>query len=224
MEKSKEQIIKDAYVYKDWVHNLDVAIAVLSRAKQKNQNIYIDFNGIKLYSLLDDEDSAYNKVVKMSKVEWEEVGKRWHAEHLERLKREKAEAEAKIPEWIERGEKLVYPQKVDLWHERVNSRAREAYHGADLENALEVMEFLSQNGSFAEAKQILHNAGHSGASYSVVIRIIVDFAKNGPEFIKYVEPDIFTSPEIKEYILKIISENNEYENELGASQPGDNDN
>lgn len=218
MEKSKELIIKDAYVYKDWVHNLDGAIAVLSKAKKENKNIYIDFNGIKLYALLDDEDSAYKKVVGMSKSEWEEAKKKWHSEFLESVKIEKQEAEAKIPDWIERGKSLIYPQREEEWVQRVYARARESYHGADLENALQVMEFLSKNGSFSKAKNIINSAGHSGASYSVVLRIIVDFAKNGPEFVKFIEPDIFNNPEIKEYILNKIAENSEFEKAL-KSQP-----
>lgn len=220
MEKSKELIIKDAYVYKDWVHDLDVAIAVLSKAKNENKNIYIDFNGIKLYSFLDDEDSAYKKVVGMSKYEWGEAKKKWHSKYLESVKIEKQDAEAKIPEWINRGNLLIYPQREEEWIERVYARARESYHGADLENALQVMEFLSKNGSFAKAKKILNSAGHSGASYSVVIRIIADFAKNGPEFIKFIEPDIFNNPEIKEYILNRMAENSEFEKALNAQPNG----
>lgn len=72
MEKTKEQIMAEAVEYTKWVHDLDGAVRVLADAKNIGWNIYIDFNGHKLYSLLDNEDSCYHKVLGMSKAESEE--------------------------------------------------------------------------------------------------------------------------------------------------------
>ena len=49
---------------------LDTAVRELKKAKQNGENIYIEFSGEKLYSLIDDENSCYVKVTGKSKVDF----------------------------------------------------------------------------------------------------------------------------------------------------------
>ena len=113
--------------------------------------------------------------------------------------REAEEAKAKIPGWIERGKKLPYPERYEEWERCVNVRANDLYHGWDLENALEIMEKLQNEGTMEEAKQIFDDANHSGASAGMVRSIVLNFSKNGIEF--YEETAMFgLSEEEKSYI------------------------
>ena len=47
--------------------------------------------------------------------------------------------EKKIQEWIERGEKIIYPDNFDDWKSCVKNRASDYYRGFDLEYALETL-------------------------------------------------------------------------------------
>ena len=221
MEKTKEQIIAEARKYEKWVYDLDGAVRVLKDAKNIGWNIYIDFNGHKLYSLLDDEDSCYHKVLGISKAESEERERKWHEEYEAREKKEKAEAEAKIPSWLERGEKIIYPQRKAEWKRCVEIRAGDLYHGYELENALQAMELLEAGGSFEEAKKIIDDAGHSGCSYGIAMSIILTFSKHGPKFFRFMEAD-YMSEDREKAVKKVEEQNAEYEKAL-SSQPGDDD-
>jgi len=59
----EEQIKKEAKKREiDFTCDLDDAVKILKVAKEKDENIYINFNGYNLYSMFDDEDSCYKKV------------------------------------------------------------------------------------------------------------------------------------------------------------------
>lgn len=51
--------------------NIDDAIKELNIYKQKNELVFLVFNGQKLYSDIDDVDSAYKKITGMTKTEFE---------------------------------------------------------------------------------------------------------------------------------------------------------
>lgn len=221
MEKTKKQIMAEAEKYEKWVYDLDGAVKVLEEAKSIGWNIYIDFNGHKLYSLLDDEDSCYHKVLGISKAESEERHRKWLEEYEAREKKEKAEAEAKIPAWIQRGEKIIYPQRKAEWKRCVEIRASDLYHGYELENALQAMETLEAGGSLEDARKIIDDGGHSGCSYGIAMSIILTFSKHGPKFFRFMEGD-YMNEEREASIAKIEAENAEFEKALG-SQPGDGD-
>ena len=65
LEKEKAQKV-DAYV-----GNLDNAILYLEKAKKEGRNIYLSFNGVKLYSIDISEDKAYLAVTKLNKADYE---------------------------------------------------------------------------------------------------------------------------------------------------------
>lgn len=46
--------------------SLKTAIFLLEQAKQNNKNVYIEFNDVTLYSLLDNEQSCYKKILKFT--------------------------------------------------------------------------------------------------------------------------------------------------------------
>lgn len=107
-----EELIKaTATEYQGWTSTLKEAVRVLLKAKIFGENIYIDFNGHRLYSLLDDENSCFMKVLGKSKQQREEDRIKWLENYEKEQEENKKQAERKIPAWIERGNKLIYPQR-----------------------------------------------------------------------------------------------------------------
>lgn len=113
------------------------------------------------------------------------------------------EALEKIPAWIEQGKKLIYPEKLDQWKQCVCSRAADLYHGSELVNALEIMEALDAGKDIKEVNKLV-DEGHSGASFGMLCKIVVNFSKRGPEFVRNNE----YAKEWEEYAAKIEKENN----------------
>ena len=200
--------------------NLDEVIKKLQVFKSANVNVYVDFNGSKLYSLLDDEDSCYKKVTGKSKEEFEEAERQWREEYHRKEAEEKAKAQAAIPEYVEAGKALVYPQKLDEWKKCVEGRVSDLYHGRDLANAIEAMKVLEESGKFEDAKKVIDDADHSGASYGMVMRVIVNFSKKGPDFYEFMEPEYSKEPKTKAFLDQIREENKKYESENAPSGAG----
>ena len=86
----KEKIMNNAKEDKEFLTagvHLDRVIDYLIISKLNGKNIYVEFNGHKLYSFLDDEDSCYLKVCGATKKELEKQRK----EYLEKLEKEREE-------------------------------------------------------------------------------------------------------------------------------------
>ena len=199
------------------VHDLDDAVKLLGDYKAQKKNVYYEFNGHKLYSMLDDVDSCYQKVVGMSKKDFEVRQARLHKEMEEKRAAEEKKAEEKIPEWIERGKKFIYPQQEEMWKYCVDVRAHDLYHGNDLENALNIMECLDNGGTIEEANKILDDENHSGTSYGITLSIVLSFSKRGPEFYRAVRGENISERQMKE-LEKIEKENADYERELTEAE------
>ncbi len=129
----------------------------------------------------------------------------WENDYKETL-----EAIEKVPAWIEKGEKLIFPQRAGKWEECVAKRATALYKGLELNNALEIMETLANGGTVEQAKEILDKANHSGTSYTITMGIIANFSKRGPEFYREVEH------ENPDWLQKIERENQTFEKELSG--------
>lgn len=213
---NEEQIKRTATKYKKWVNTLGEAVEILDQHKKSQKNIFIEFNGKKLYSLLDDENSCYMKVVGKPRQQFEEDRRKWIENYQKKQEEAEKQAESKMPEWIERGNKLIYPQREETWKDCVDIRAHDLYHGIELENALDVMECLENGRTIEEANKILEDANHSGMSYGVTLSIIVSFSKRGPEFYRAVKENL--TPEQAGEIAKIERENEIFEKELASQE------
>ena len=190
--------------------DLSEVVDYLIEARERGEHIVYDFNGYDLHSDTVTLDSAYKLVCGCTKEEME----RKEREMVESIKRREEEnkrkAQEKIPEWIEKGNKLIYPERQEEWKKCVEARADDLYCGTDLEDALQIMNLLEQDASMAEIKQVLLDQGHSGFSDGVVKAIVTNFSKNGPRFAREIV-DRTLSPDEEAYIKKIENENAEYE-------------
>ena len=79
--------------------NIDYAMKLLNEYKAKNKLVFIEFNGHKLYSDIDDLDSAYVKVTGETKEQFDEYQRLRH----EKYEEEKRKHEESIPELTKNG-------------------------------------------------------------------------------------------------------------------------
>ena len=200
--------------------NLDEVARRLQVFREAGVNVYVDFNGQKLYALLDDLDSCYVKVTGKTKKEFELAEKKWREDYEKRKAEAAAKAEAAVPSYIEAGKTLVYPQKQKEWEQCVKVRVSDLYHGAELKNAIDAMKVLQENGDFEKAKKVIDGAGHSGASYGMTMNIIISFSKVGPDFYEFMEPEDSKDPETQKFLEQVRKENQKFEEELANGQTG----
>ena len=165
-----------------YVGNLDNAAKFLKDMKSRNGNVYIDFNGRKLYSQFDNLDSCYVKVCGRNKAEQDLAEKRWHENFKRRQALEEAKAAKKVPEWQERGYAIIHEELKSEWNKCIEARVNDIYHGAELENALQIMECLAKGEPVEKAIKIAESANHSGASWGMMMSIVTNFSKRGTEF------------------------------------------
>lgn len=211
-DKQKKYIMDTARHIEFLGLKLEEAVEILEDAKIREENVYILFNGKKLYSLLGDEDSWWQEVTGKTKKEFLRIQEIELKKYREMYRKEKEEAELKIPIWIKRGEKYIFPQRKNLWAKCVDIRAHDLYNGKELDNALDIMECLDNGGTIEEANKILENENHSGSSYGITLSIVFTFSKRGPEFYKGVEKHI-NEEQMKE-IVKVEKENAIFEKEI----------
>jgi hypothetical protein len=166
--------------------SIESAIKELNRFKENNELVYGEFNGQKLYSDIDDLDSAYKKITGKTKAESDEA---------QRLSNEKYEADKKkhkesIPEltkeWIEKGNLILDEKYRELWAECVPIRLDDLYEGMELKCCLDIVSELNKGCLLDEAKAIIESQGHSGMSFGLVCSMAKSFCDRGNEFVSYV--------------------------------------
>ena len=180
-EKRKQEIMETAVEFAGIIVSMEHALQVLKDAKKQKSNIYVETSaGKKLYALIDDEDSCYQKVYGMTKAEkQEEIAKK-----EEETVNMEMEALEKVPARVERGFKII-DREHKKWDDCVVVRSRGMFFGEDIDHALDVMEII-KSGDYEAAYKKLLDAGHSRESWELIRSIITTFMKNGPKFYEYV--------------------------------------
>lgn len=166
---------------------IDSAVEELGRYKERGELVYGVFNGEKLYSDVDDIDSAYVKVTGKTKADFDEAVRKQNEEY----RAQKAKHEAAIPEltkeWIEKGNVILDEQYRETWAKCVPIRLNDLYQGMELKCCLDIVIELNNGCSLDAAKDIIDNQGHSGMSYSLVCSMVRDLCDRGKEFVAYVK-------------------------------------
>ena len=162
--------------------NLESVVYTLLAAKARGESVYCEFNGHKLYSDTVSMDSAFMEVTGQTKADFDKAQDEWHKNYEKEQKAAEQRAQNNISNWIEKGQALIFPERYEEWEKCVVARAKDLYHGVELDSALEIMQALESGASVEEAKQMLDKQGHSGMSASIVRNILFAFSKKGPEF------------------------------------------
>lgn len=165
--------------------SLEEAVNQLIGHRERGESVFCTFNGHKLYSADVTLDSAFLEVTGKNKADADREQKEW----LENYQRETEAAVqrvlAKIPKWIKMGKKLgIDPSLLDDWEKMVRIRASDIYQGIELDAAIAVMQKINDGASAKEIKDMLHDQGHSGGSYSEVRSIIEEFSTRGKDIFR----------------------------------------
>lgn len=160
-------------------NTLEECINELLSYKEKGVLVCAEFNdGTKRVTLYSDTvtvDSAYLEITGKTKSEFDKERKEWK----EAYNKQKREYLDKIPEltnyWIAKGKEVLNEDKWELWSQIVHVRLADyLYGGSELDNSLEVLNILNNNGTLEEAKEKLESQGHSGTSFDIVLSIVSD--------------------------------------------------
>ena len=178
MEKSYKEI-------EFYFGDIEKAIEELKKYNEQGKKVFITFNGEKLYSDIDDVDSAYKKITGKTKAEFDEAERIRHEEYEEQQRKHKEAIPELTKEWIEKGNTILDEKYRELWAKCVPIRLGDLYQGMELGNCLEIVEQLNNGKTVEEVKPLIENQGHSGMSFGLVCSMIKSFCDRGEEFVNY---------------------------------------
>lgn len=174
MEKKYKEIEFNGYT------SIEEAVAILHEYNSRGELVCGTFNGHILYSDKVTIDSAYFEVFGMSKEDFEKAKQ----ECMEGLKQGHAEYEHKLPElmneWVAKGREMLAEEHWEDWDKCVLNQSNQLYENLP-KQCLEVVEVLNSDCSLEEAKVILEQQEHSGASFVLVLEMIKQFSHRGTE-------------------------------------------
>ena len=172
----------------EWLSPLERCVERLLEYKEKGELVKYNFNEHWLYSDTVTMDSAFLEVTGKNKADFYKEQEEWREKlRIESELAEKA-AQENIPNWIEKGHKLLSEDKWKEWDKIVPIRASDLYHGMELDNTLQIQEILKNDyseESFEKAKFCMEDQGHSGMSWSLVCTMIKEFCVHGEEFVMW---------------------------------------
>lgn len=165
--------------------HIDTAIEHL---KSHGELVCADFNGVTLYSDIDDINSAYQKLFGKTQAE---VKAEWQAD-MERYEEEKRQHKEALPGLIKHyraeGKKVLDKQYHAEWERCVPIRLNDIYRGMELDATLDIIKALNAGDSFGSVKAIVEKQGHSGMSFSLICAMIKAFCDRGTSFVFYLNP------------------------------------
>lgn len=165
--------------------SIERAMKDLARFKERGELVYGEFNGQKLYSDIDDLDSAFKKVTGRTKAEFDAEREKEHLEYEERKIKHKEAIPELSKEWIEKGKAILDQKHHELWTKIVPIRLGDLYEGMELGATLEIVKELNAGCELSTAKTIIEEQGHSGMSFGLVCSMVKSFCDRGVEFASY---------------------------------------
>jgi hypothetical protein len=121
--------------------DISSAIEKLKPYKESGELVYGEFNGQKLYSDIDDLDSAYKKITGKTKAEFDESERIWLEEYKEKQRKHEESIPELTKEWIEKGKSILDEKYHADWIECVPIRLGDLYHGMELKSTLDTCLF-----------------------------------------------------------------------------------
>jgi hypothetical protein len=147
--------------------------------------VYGEFNGQRLYSDIDDLDSAFKKVTGKTKSEFDEARQKEHDEYEAENKRHEQAIPELTKEWIEKGNAILDEKHHELWAKIVPIRLKDLYKGFELGACLAIVKELNSGCELETAKKIIEDQGHTGMSFGLVCSMVKSFCDRGAEFASY---------------------------------------
>lgn len=166
---------------------IDEAMQILKEFHTDEQYFVGNFNGQKLYSDVDDINSAYKKVTGKTKTEWDAADKKRQHDYQEKERKHKAAIPRLTRQWISKGKKVLDEKYHAVWAEMVPIRLDDLYKGAELGAVLEIVKALNDQFSNEWVKEIIDAQGHSGMSFGLVCAMVRSLCDRGEEFVSFIQ-------------------------------------
>jgi hypothetical protein len=166
--------------------DISSAVKELNQHKERGELVYGEFNGQKLYSDIDNEDSAYKKITGKTKAECDAERKAENDRYKEEQRKHKDAIPELTKEWIEKGNTILDEKYRETWAKCVPIRLDDLYQGMELQMCLDIVIELNNNCTLEEAKAIIESQGHSGMSFGLVCSMVKSFCDRGTEFVSFV--------------------------------------
>lgn len=167
--------------------SIESAMKELDKYKQQGELVFLKFNDHFLYSDVDDLESAYQKIMGMSKADFDRQQNDWKENYEKELKEHKDSIPQLTKEWIEKGKEILDQKHHEYWSEIVPIRLSDLYRGMELGCCLDIVKQLNNNCTLEKAKEIISNQGHSGMSFNLVCAMVKKFSDRGSDFIQFVK-------------------------------------
>lgn len=158
----------------------------LARFKERGELVYGEFNGQKLYSDIDDLDSAFKKITGSTKAEFDAEREKEHLEYEEHKRKHNEAIPELTKEWIEKGKEILDIKYLIKWNKCVPIRLGDLYEGMELGATLDIVKELNAGCELKTAKEIIEGQGHSGTSFGLVCLMVESFCDRGAEFVSYI--------------------------------------
>ncbi len=167
------------------INNFQDMLDFMDMCRKNDEYIYIEYEGKKLYAMLDDKNSICEKVMGVNYKTYKQARKRLFKEM--EMEEAKAELEAieSMPTWIERGNKIIPKYKQKDWKKAVKQSIKGLYKGTDAYAALQMMEALEEGKDYEQCLDILRKGDHSGGSATCALYMAADFSDKGPDLFRY---------------------------------------
>ena len=178
MEKSYKEI-------EFYFGDIEKAVEELKKYNEQGKKVFITFNGDKLYSDIDDIDSAYVKITGKTKAEFDEAERIRSEEYKEQQRKHKEAIPELTKEWIEKGKEILAEKYHETWEKCVPIRLSDLYEGMELGATLDIVKELNSGCEMETAKAIIEGQGHSGMSFGLVCSMVKSFCDRGAEFANY---------------------------------------
>jgi len=173
------------YITVDFMPGDTIEEAVKSLQNFKDKGILAkgEFNGKILFSDNVTLDSAYQAITGKSQAECQAEMIKWHEDYKKKEQEYKDSLPIKIQEWVKKGEEILDADFIREWRRIVPIRAKDLYHGMELDASLDIIKSLNTGGTFEDAKKIIDSQDHSGMSHGLVCGMVQVFSKRGAEFV-----------------------------------------
>lgn len=167
---------------------LEEVVLKLENFRRNGQiNYFANFNDYKLYSIDVTMNKAYKEVIGCTKRTWDRRMKKMFERNRQAIEENKRIALEQLPIVIEKGKKYIHLEKINQWIELCKADAEGTYCGLLTKDALIVMQALEESKPYEEIREIINLQNHSGYSYSFLMRILLLFANDGPNFYRYMQ-------------------------------------
>ena len=190
------------------INRFDDVLNYMDMYRKNDEYVYIEYEGHKLYAMLEDKNSICEKVLGVSYKDYKKAIKNLYKEwDNEKIKAELKRLE-ELPSLIERGNKIIPQYKQKRWAKTVKRSIKDLYSGADAVAALEMMESLNAGKSFDEVIDILNKGDHSGGSAMQAFCMVAEFSDKGPDLLRYENDNsTYKIPGLEDYLGEIEREN-----------------